>query len=136
MILVEPTDAAGGGPRPTIFLAYKCASQNGSTESGDEPAALGETCIIEWAAPWEERYLQVRILGVVSHVIIPDVGIAALDLDLDGPDDAEPSFKVLIDAVRLLGTMMKMKQCRWSVAGSPEAKPNGDSHGLERVSSD
>ena len=40
-------------------------SENGSTESEHEPAAPWEACFIEWTAPWEERYLDGRIVGVV-----------------------------------------------------------------------
>ena len=44
-----------------------------------------------------------KVLGVVSHVIIPEIGLAALDLGLEVPDDTGPSFKIVIDAARLFG---------------------------------
>ncbi|HYL97962.1 MAG TPA: hypothetical protein VEZ90_03325 [Blastocatellia bacterium] len=107
LILVESTKgAAGRGEiKPTIFLAFQAAREDGSNNG--ERGRPGEVCIIECTGLWEESHLDGRILGVVSHVIIPEVGIAALDLGLDGPDAAGPSFKVLIDCARLFGTLAK-----------------------------
>ncbi|HEY6331618.1 MAG TPA: hypothetical protein VI756_19995 [Blastocatellia bacterium] len=44
-------------------------------EIGNRQARAGKLCIIEWTARRQERYLGGTILGVVSHVIIPEAGI-------------------------------------------------------------
>jgi len=129
LILVTPIESFGGQVRmrPAIFLSYQSTKETGLRQkgarkdgvSGDDSGSGdlveigngrpqgGDVRIIEWAAPQQERCFEGRILGVVSHVIIPEVGIAALDLGLEVPDSAGPSFKTLIDAARLFGTMIE-----------------------------
>ncbi|HEY6331621.1 MAG TPA: hypothetical protein VI756_20010 [Blastocatellia bacterium] len=91
------------------------ASGNGSDganfgEIGNGQARAGEARIIEWTARRQERYLTGRSIkspGRSLPRITLELGIAALDLALDLPDSAGPSFKVLIDAVRLFGTLVR-----------------------------
>ena len=134
LILVTPIESFGGQVRirPAIFLAYqstteidprqKAARENGASADGSNGGDLveigngrpraGEVCIVEWTTRRRESYVDGKILGVVSHVIIPEVGIAALDLGLEVPDSAGPSFKVLIDSARLFGTLAKRNDFR------------------------
>ncbi|HEY6333642.1 MAG TPA: hypothetical protein VI756_30265 [Blastocatellia bacterium] len=127
LILVELAKP-GGRIRPAIFLAYWNADENRPSHNGTGENGIGENRsaenggrerrFIEWTSLRGESFVDGKILGVVSHVIIPEVGIAALDLGLEGPDAAGPSFKILIGAVRLFGTMVKRQgfPCAESVA--------------------
>jgi len=99
LILVEPPNAE---IRPAIFLSY-----------------LNTGRIIEWADSSEETVVAGKIAGVVTHIVIPELVIVALDLGLEAPDTAGPSFKLLIDTARLFGALVQSGPFRSYVKAAP-----------------